>query len=92
VVALASFGGNVNGAAAVVWGDGDGTMRAAARRSITGPWGATQTINGPVPCGNLGPTCSGPLAASVNTNGHAVVIFATSNADFTSFDIWASSE
>jgi hypothetical protein len=92
VVAVASFGGNTNGAAAVEWGDGDGTMRAAARPSIAVPWGATQTINGPVPCGNLGPTCSGPLAASVNTRGHAVVIFATSNADFTSFDIWASSE
>jgi hypothetical protein len=92
VVALASFGGNTNGAAAVEWGDGDGTIRAAARPSATAPWGATQTINGPVTCGNLGPTCSGPLAASVNTRGHAVVIFATSNPDFTSFDIWASSK
>ena len=92
VVALASFGGNTNGAAAVVWGDGDGTIRAAARPSATALWGATQTINGPVPCGNLGPTCSGPLSASVNTRGHAVVIFATSNADLTSFNIWVSSK
>lgn len=92
VVALASFGGSANGAAAVEWGDGDGTIRAAARSNAVAPWGATQTVNGPVPCGNLGPTCSGPLAASVNTKGHAVVIFATSNADFTSFDIWAASE
>jgi hypothetical protein len=92
VVALASFGGNTNGAAVVEWGDGDGTIRAAARPSVTAPWGVTQTINGPVACGNLGPTCSGPLAASVNTRGHAVVIFATSNADFTSFAIWASSK
>ena len=92
VVAVASFGGSTNGGAAVVWGDGDGTIRAAARRNATAPWGTTQTINGPVPCGNLGPTCSGPLAASVNQAGHAVVIFATSNADFTSFAIWASSK
>lgn len=92
VVAVASFGGSTNGAAAVEWGDGDGTIRAAARPSATAPWGGTQTINGPVSCGTLGPTCSGPLAASVNTNGHAVVVFGTSNADFTSFAIWASSE
>lgn len=92
VVALASFGGSTKGAAVVEWGDGDGTIRAAARPSSNAPWGATQTINGPVACGNLGPTCSGPLAASINNNGHAVVIFATSDPQLTRFAIWAASE
>ena len=92
VVALVSFGGSTNGAAVAEWGDGDGTIRAAARSSATAAWAATQTINGPVACGSLGPTCSGPLAASINNKGHAVVIFATSDPLFTSFAIWAAAE
>ena len=92
VVALASFGGSTKGAAVAEWGDGDGTIRAAVRPTGTAPWGTTQTVNGPVACGTLGPTCSGPLAASINNRGRAVVIFATSDAVFTSFAIWAASE
>ena len=92
VVALVSFGGSTNGAAVAEWGDGDGTIRAATRRPISPAWGATQTINGPVVCGSLGPTCSGPLAASINNAGHAFVIFATSDPQLTTFAIWVASE
>ncbi len=92
VVALTSFGGSTNGAAVAEWGDGDGTIRAAVRPSGAGTWGPTRRVNGPVPCGTLGPTCSGPLAASINNKGHAVVIFATSDPQFTRFAIWAASE
>jgi hypothetical protein len=92
VVALLGFGGSTNGSAVAEWGDGDGTIRAAIRRPISNAWGTPQTINGPVACGSLGPTCSGPLAASINNAGHAFVIFATSNPQLTTFAIWVASE
>ena len=92
VVALVSFGGSTNGAAVAEWGDGDGTIRAATRRPVSNAWGAPQTINGPVACGSLGPTCSGPLSASINNAGHAFVIFATSDPSLTTFAIWVAAQ
>jgi hypothetical protein len=55
-------------------------------------WGMPQTINGPVACGSSGPTCSGPLSASINNAGHAFVVFSTSDPQLTTFAIWVASE